>query len=210
MKAYTYLVGWSQYDIWYYGVRWAKGCSVDDLWKTYFTSSNRVAAKRLELGEPDVVEVRKVFDTPQAARRHEARVLDRLGAVKSPRWLNQQNHGKNFNSCDPELRENINRAVKSPEHRAKMSRILSGRKLTEQHKSNISSGSKGRTSPMQGKHHTAESCAKIGAASSMRERTPEHAAKISSALKGRVFTDEWKAKLREASAKRWAARKALA
>lgn len=203
MKAYTYLIGWSQHDIWYYGARWAKGCSVDDLWRTYFTSSNRVAARRAELGEPDVVEVRKVFDTPQAARRHEARVLDRLGAVKSPRWLNQQNHGKNFNSCDPELRENINRAVRTPEHRAKMSRLMTGRRLSESSRAKISKGQLGRQSPMAGEKHTDEAKARIGEASRKMVRTPEHAAKISSALKGRVFTEEWRAKLRAAQARRF-------
>lgn len=36
---FTYLIGWSKYDKWYYGVRFAKGCNPDDLWNTYFTSS---------------------------------------------------------------------------------------------------------------------------------------------------------------------------
>ena len=93
---YTYLIGWSRHDLWYYGVRWAKGCSPDDLWRTYFTSSNRVAAKRVELGEPDVVEVRKVFETSQKARGWEEKVIKRMGAVRSPRWLNLGNGGKNF------------------------------------------------------------------------------------------------------------------
>lgn len=41
-SCYTYLIGWSEYDIWYYGVRYAKGCNPADLWVKYFTSSKFV------------------------------------------------------------------------------------------------------------------------------------------------------------------------
>lgn len=64
---YTYLVGWRSMDVWYYGVRYAKDCDPTDLWKTYFTSSKRVAEFRATNGEPDVIEVRKTFDSPVEA-----------------------------------------------------------------------------------------------------------------------------------------------
>lgn len=96
--AYTYLVGWSRLDVWYYGVRTAKASSPADLWVTYFTSSHRVKAFRAAHGEPDVVQVRQVFDNREAALRWEERVIDRLDAVWSPRWLNAQNAGRAFNS----------------------------------------------------------------------------------------------------------------
>ena len=96
--AYTYLVGWSRLDVWYYGVRTAKTSSPSDLWTTYFTSSHRVKAFRAEHGEPDVVQVRRVFSDREAALRWEERVIDRMDAVWSPRWLNAQNAGRTFNS----------------------------------------------------------------------------------------------------------------
>lgn len=37
---YTYLIGWSKHNIWYYGKRTAKNCHPNDFWVTYFTSSN--------------------------------------------------------------------------------------------------------------------------------------------------------------------------
>ena len=37
---YTYLIGWSKLDKWYYGCRYGINCHPDDFWKTYFTSSN--------------------------------------------------------------------------------------------------------------------------------------------------------------------------
>ena len=39
---YTYIIGWSSLNKWYYGVRYAKNCKPEDLWKTYFTSSKHV------------------------------------------------------------------------------------------------------------------------------------------------------------------------
>ena len=71
--AYTYLVGWSRLGVWYYGVRTAKASSPADLWVTHFTSSHRVKAFRAAHGEPDVVQVRQVFDNREAALRWEGR-----------------------------------------------------------------------------------------------------------------------------------------
>ena len=48
--SYTYLIGWTKYNIQYYGVRYAKGCHPDDLWKTYFTSSKYVKEFREKNG----------------------------------------------------------------------------------------------------------------------------------------------------------------
>lgn len=55
-------------------------------------------AFRAAHGEPDVVQVRQVFDNREAALRWEERVIDRLDAVWSPRWLNAQNAGRALNS----------------------------------------------------------------------------------------------------------------
>jgi len=85
---YTYLVGWSKYHRYYYGVRYARGCKPQDLWVTYFTSSRQVKKFREEFGEPDVVLVRKVFKDRDSARLWEHKVLRRMKVINSEVWLN--------------------------------------------------------------------------------------------------------------------------
>lgn len=91
--AYTYLIGWSKHNRFYYGARWAKDCSPDDLWNTYFTSSNHVKAFRKEHGEPDVIQVRKVFDDVNKCKLHERKALEKLNVLNSDKWLNKNING---------------------------------------------------------------------------------------------------------------------
>jgi hypothetical protein len=90
---YTYLIGWSHLDLWYYGSRYASDCHPDDLWKTYFTSSKNVKEIRKKYGEPDIIEIRKTFSTSEQARLWEIAVIRRLKIVKDKRWLNKRNPG---------------------------------------------------------------------------------------------------------------------
>ncbi|MFA6198816.1 MAG: hypothetical protein WC679_00165 [Bacteroidales bacterium] len=62
-KPYTYLIGWSTMNKFYYGVQYNKKANPDDLWKSYFTSSKIVQQFRKEFGEPDIIQFRKVFET---------------------------------------------------------------------------------------------------------------------------------------------------
>jgi len=39
---YTYLIGWTSTNKYYYGVRFAKNCNPSELFITYFTSSKHV------------------------------------------------------------------------------------------------------------------------------------------------------------------------
>jgi hypothetical protein len=88
-KPYTYLVGWSKLGFWYYGVRYSKNCFPSDLWVSYYTSSKKVKEFREKFGEPDVVEIRRTFADRESAIDWEHRVLRRIGAVKSEKWLNR-------------------------------------------------------------------------------------------------------------------------
>lgn len=94
-------------DVWYYGVRYARGCEPSDLWKTYFTSSERVAAYRREHGDPDVVEVRKTFMLKSEAQAWEDRVLRRARCVQLKHWLNGSNGGRTFNADNPITRARV-------------------------------------------------------------------------------------------------------
>lgn len=86
---YTYLIGWSKFDKWYYGVRYARDCTPNDLWKKYFTSSDVVQKFREQYGEPDIIEVRKTFHDADSARLWEENILKRLKVKSSDRWLNK-------------------------------------------------------------------------------------------------------------------------
>jgi hypothetical protein len=85
---YTYLIGWSQYNKWYYGVRYSKDCHPSDLWINYFTSSKHVKEFREDHGDPDVVQIRKTFNNRKDALDWEEKVLRRLNVSKESKWLN--------------------------------------------------------------------------------------------------------------------------
>jgi hypothetical protein len=93
---YTYLIGWSKLNKWYYGVRYAtktkclyeSGCHPHDFWITYHTSSDIVTAFRKEHGEPDVIQIRKVFSNAEDAVDWELKVLQRMDVVTQDKWIN--------------------------------------------------------------------------------------------------------------------------
>lgn len=84
---YTYLIGWSAHNAYYYGCRYAKNCDPSDLWVTYFTSSKYVSRLRQELGEPDIVQIRRTFTDRVECINYEARVLRRI--VGRPMFVNK-------------------------------------------------------------------------------------------------------------------------
>ena len=114
MKPYTYLVGWPEHNIWYYGVRYSQDCSPSDLWNPYKTSSAHVKKFIADNGEPTVIKVRKVFDNESSARLWEHRVLKRLKVVGDPRWLNKTDN----KSIAPLYGED--HPMAKPENRAKV------------------------------------------------------------------------------------------
>jgi hypothetical protein len=95
-QPYTYLIGWSLLNKFYYGVRTARGCNPSDLWVKYFTSSAKVKEYRELCGEPDIIEVRRLHASREIALKWEETVIRRLKAVKKDGWLNLQNAGKFF------------------------------------------------------------------------------------------------------------------
>ncbi|PCJ96822.1 MAG: hypothetical protein COA52_01025 [Hyphomicrobiales bacterium] len=86
---YTYLIGWSKYKKFYYGVRYSKYSNPEDLWVTYFTSSEYVTQFRKKYGEPDIIQIRKVFDCANKAKKWENRVLRKMKVYISEKWLNK-------------------------------------------------------------------------------------------------------------------------
>lgn len=97
MNAYTYLIGWTDYNLFYYGSRTAKDCDPKDLWVTYFTSSKSVCRVLQYIGDPDVIVVRKTFGTDSSkCLAWEHKVLRRLQVRNNPNFLNIAESGNNF------------------------------------------------------------------------------------------------------------------
>jgi hypothetical protein len=88
---YTYLIGWSDHNKWYYGVRYSKKCNPNDLWKKYFTSSKIVKAFAKKHGRPDVIQIRKTFNDGKSAVLWEQKVLKRMNVEKDSKFLNCRN-----------------------------------------------------------------------------------------------------------------------
>lgn len=95
---YTYLIGWTKFNIWYYGVRYRKGCHPNDLWVKYFTSSKFVKEFIKEHGEPDIIQVRHVFCDRHKAQDWESKVIRRMNMVKSPHFLNKRDPKGTFHN----------------------------------------------------------------------------------------------------------------
>ena len=96
---YTYLIGWSKHNIWYYGRRTAKNCHPNDLWKTYFTSSKEVNTFFKENGNPDIIQIRKTFpNNPDACKLWESKVLEKLDVQHDSRFLNKKNGDHKWDS----------------------------------------------------------------------------------------------------------------
>jgi len=88
-QPYTYLIGWTAHNKWYYGVRAARNCNPSDLWVTYFTSSKHVKKFIEVYGKPDVILIRKIFDSSSKAYVWERKVLIRLKVIGNNKWLNR-------------------------------------------------------------------------------------------------------------------------
>jgi hypothetical protein len=129
---YTYVIGWSSIQKYYYGVRYAKNCNPSDLWVSYFTSSKQVAYYRKQFGEPDIIQIRKTFADIDTARLWEHRVLKRLNVIDNDKWLNQTDnmsfsHDVSVNASKKAAM--LKRGVPHSDiHKQRISEALSGKK----------------------------------------------------------------------------------
>ena len=99
--AYTYIITHIQSNVHYYGVRYAKKCSPNDLGVTYFSSSKSLKKIIAEEGINNFkFTVRQIFTTKEEALRWEHRFLTRINAAQSDKWFNL-NNGAGPNSGNP-------------------------------------------------------------------------------------------------------------
>lgn len=137
---FTYLVGWSSHSLFYYGVRYADGCHPNNLWNTYFTSSDYVKSTRQKLGEPDVIQVRRVFSSKKEASRWEMRVLQRMKIFENAKFINRQINGNWI--MDEQTKSKISSTMKgmkkTVEARMNMSKGKLGKKMSAEARVNMS------------------------------------------------------------------------
>lgn len=88
MIPYSYLIGWTNHNKYYYGIRYAKNCHPDDLWKKYFTSSKKVKEFRKKFGEPDIIQIRRTFSNKEDCIAWEIKLLRRINVLEDDKWLN--------------------------------------------------------------------------------------------------------------------------
>ena len=88
MKPYTYLIKWSKLGKSYYGVKYGKNANPDTFWRNYFTSSKIVKRYRNKYGDPDIIQIRRTFDTPEQALIWERKVLKRAKLTVNDKFLN--------------------------------------------------------------------------------------------------------------------------
>lgn len=153
-RPYTYLVGWTKLNRYYYGVRFARNCNPGDLWVKYFTSSKIVKSLREQHGEPDIIKVRKIFDNKEAAISWEEKVLRRIGVLEKDIWLNRNIAG----AIPPHLGGMKNKGrQRSPEASAKAAATRKARNIPSSNKGKkipqISQALKGRPNPNKGKKY---------------------------------------------------------
>ena len=172
MQPYTYLIKHRPTGKVYYGFRSANKVEPhNDLWKHYFTSSPGVQKLIEETGVDSFdVEIRKTFDTKEAAVAWETRVLHRCKVLQDNRWLNQNVAGYIIptEESNKKISDFHKDKPKSKEHKEKI-RLSNlgknkGKVATEEHRQKNAAAHRGEKNGMFGKGCTPERAAKIGAA----------------------------------------------
>lgn len=169
---YTYLIGWTSLNKFYYGSRYATDCHPDDLFVRYFTSSKQVKRILKENGNPDVIIVRRTFESVEQARHWEHKVLRRLNVINNDKWINKTDnkaispmlgldnpmygkvgnkshrYGKKLSKQTKKIigeKSRKKRGNMPPDFSEKMRAIVTGRKHSETAKQKISQKLTGRT-----------------------------------------------------------------
>lgn len=91
---FTYLIKCIPTNEVYYGVRYCRNCSPNDLWTTYFTSSAYVRKLLKKYGKDSFLfEVRRVFSSANDALLWERKVLTRMKIYSDVRFINKNAGG---------------------------------------------------------------------------------------------------------------------
>lgn len=136
---YTYLIGWSKLDKWYYGAEYAQKTKIanpENFWSSYFTSSEYVKEFRQIHGDPDIVEIRKTFKNEEECREWEHKVLRRMKVIYSNKWLNESNCKAISPKISSEFHKNLwknnQHFLQNPEYIEKFNNLKMEGKLPQQ------------------------------------------------------------------------------
>lgn len=138
MRPYTYIIGWTSLNKFYYGVRYGNKVEAkEDFWIKYFTSSKHVIKFRELHGEPDLIKIDVIFDDKEKAYEYEQSFLRKI--LQEDEWDNWLNKALGFGIImDSEIRESINNKIRSPEMkqkaREKTQKQFSNAELKEKHR----------------------------------------------------------------------------
>ena len=207
--SYTYILGWSNLDRFYYGVRIAyKTSPIEDLWVDYFTSSKEVKKIVKEYGNPDIIKIDKIFNLPKDAIDYEHSYILENQLHKNPKWLNRacwpvltigpitdehrrnlsESHKGKKNSPESIEKRTIKQTgqIRSSDARKRMSDGCKNRDRTLEHCENLSKALKGKSPPNKGKKEDPLVTAKRAALLVGRKMSVESSRKKSEKMMGRI------------------------
>jgi len=96
---YTYIIKHLPTNTFYYGCRWAKNCNPNDLWVTYFTSSDEVAKLIKQYGKHSFIyHVHKTFDNAESCVAFEMYYLKKINAMHNNKFINKTNGNGYYNT----------------------------------------------------------------------------------------------------------------
>lgn len=121
---YTYLIGWSKLNKWYYGRRTAKNCHPNDFWVKYFTSSKYVKQFRKDHGEPDIIQIRKTFKTIEECCKWETKFLKKVDASHNKNFLNCSNGDEHWHTHNSKV---VGKYIRTKSIREKQSSSATGK-----------------------------------------------------------------------------------
>ena len=149
-RSYTYLIGWSKLDKFYYGIRYAANAKPAELFETYFTSSKHVKQFIKDNGLPDIIEIRKIFDETSDARDWENKVLKKMKVIHSDKWINKTDNKSISPDCTHGWSEKSRRKA-SLSRKGKKNSIETRKKLSEKLKGRDAYWLKGKKRPEHAK-----------------------------------------------------------
>ena len=202
---YTYLIGWSNLNKFYYGVRTAKNCNPNDFWVKYFTSSKEVKKFRKENGDPDIIQIRKTFKDKDSATKWESTVLRRLHANIRNDFLNLCNTAINFNTTGYvqaiNLQNNIVELITSEEYEKNKGILykhhLTGSVLSEERKLKLSECNKGKNNSQYGKYGKDHPAYGNKFSEKQRQLKSESQQGVLNSFYGKKHSEKTKCKMRE-------------